>query len=89
MRLSKIDDQGEFSNLRPTSMASINGGPFKGHIWKYLYLIFGLIAVVYGIIATFILADNPLQARWLKPRERDIAVTLRAYSWGSRSASLT
>ncbi|KAI3026340.1 hypothetical protein CBS147347_4997 [Aspergillus niger] len=55
-------------------LISINGGPFKGHIWKYLYLIFGLIAVVYGIIATFILADNPLRARWLKPRERDIAV---------------
>lgn len=30
--------------------------------------------MVYGIVATFILADNPLQAHWLEPRERDIAV---------------
>jgi hypothetical protein len=68
---------------------SINGGPFKGHIWKYLYLIFGLIAVVYGIIATFILADNPLQARWLKPRERDIAVMrLRGNGTGIHSRAL-
>ncbi|GKZ81417.1 hypothetical protein AnigIFM56816_005936 [Aspergillus niger] len=67
-------------------LISINGGPFKGHVWKYLYLIFGLIAVVYGIIATFILADNPLQARWLKPRERDIAVMrLRANGTGIHS----
>ncbi|KAI1162945.1 allantoate permease [Nemania serpens] len=50
-----------------------------GHIttglprWKYVFLIFGSLSLVTGIVSFFVLPDVPATARFLTPRERTIA----------------
>ncbi|KAI0468932.1 allantoate permease [Xylaria cf. heliscus] len=50
-----------------------------GHIttglpkWQYVFLIFGGISVLAGIVSLFVLPDVPATARFLTPRERVIA----------------
>ncbi|GCB20760.1 uncharacterized transporter C757.13 [Aspergillus awamori] len=71
------------TNEQPLRIALWNSGSTTGSV---IGQAIDVGPVVYGIIATFILADNPLQARWLKPRERDIAVMrLRANGTGIHS----
>jgi ACS family allantoate permease-like MFS transporter len=41
--------------------------------WRWLFIIFGLITFTWGITMLAALPDNALQAKWLKPHERDIA----------------
>ena len=61
------------------------GGPIAGAIlgvhwlgitgWRWLFLLEGLPAVVFGIVALFVLPDWPNEARWLPPEERDWITT--------------
>ena len=53
---------------------SIKDGIFGDSPWKYMYLIFGTLAAAYSIGLFFVLPDAPFSARFLKPRERQIAV---------------
>jgi MFS family permease len=52
-----------------------------GHIdsglprWMYIFLIFGSCSILAGIITLIILPDVPSQANFLKPHEREIAIT--------------
>ncbi|GLA33568.1 hypothetical protein AnigIFM63309_000399 [Aspergillus niger] len=74
------------TNEQPLRIALWNSGSTTGSV---IGQAIDVGPVVYGIIATFILADNPLQARWLKPRERDIAVMrLRGNGTGIHSRAL-
>ncbi len=38
--------------------------------WQWIYVMWGLPAVVIGISVLFLLPDHPRHARWLKPEER-------------------
>jgi len=59
----------------------ILGGPIAGSIlkvhwfgitgWRWLFLLEGLPAVLFGTIALFIMPDWPKEAKWLPPDERD------------------
>ncbi|KAE8364116.1 major facilitator superfamily domain-containing protein [Aspergillus caelatus] len=42
--------------------------------WQYLYLIFGPITMLWGIIVFFAMPSSPMSAWFLTPRERKIAV---------------
>ncbi|BAE58547.1 unnamed protein product [Aspergillus oryzae RIB40] len=42
--------------------------------WQYLYLIFGPITMLWGIIVFFTMPSSPMSAWFLTPRERKIAV---------------
>ncbi|KAE8389338.1 major facilitator superfamily domain-containing protein [Aspergillus alliaceus] len=42
--------------------------------WQYLYLIFGPITMLWGIIVFFVMPTSPMTAWFLTPRERKIAV---------------
>jgi ACS family tartrate transporter-like MFS transporter len=39
--------------------------------WQWLYIAWGLPAVVLGVVVLFAMTDRPAQARWLTPDERD------------------
>ncbi|HEX9204262.1 MAG TPA: MFS transporter, partial [Vicinamibacteria bacterium] len=39
--------------------------------WQWVYIAWGLPAVVMGVVVLFALTDRPHQARWLTPEERD------------------
>ncbi|KAK4504611.1 hypothetical protein PRZ48_002572 [Zasmidium cellare] len=51
-----------------------------GHIhgslrpWKYQYLILGGLTVIWGALMVVVLPDNPRSARFLKDREREVAI---------------
>src|SRR6185437_12982370 len=40
------------------------------HDWQWIFLLEGAPAVLLGIVTWFVLADNPLSARWLTPAEK-------------------
>ena len=62
-------------------LASIVGSPIAGLIlrvgwlgfsgWRWLFVMEGVPAVIFGIATIFYLPDRPDQARWLAPNERD------------------
>jgi ACS family tartrate transporter-like MFS transporter len=39
--------------------------------WQWIYIAWGIPAVVLGVVVLFALTDRPQQARWLEPEERD------------------
>ena len=39
--------------------------------WQWMYIVWGLPAVVMGVVVLFAMTDRPSQARWLTARERD------------------
>lgn len=39
--------------------------------WQWVYIFWGIPAVVLGIVVLFLLTDRPRQAKWLAPEERD------------------
>jgi ACS family tartrate transporter-like MFS transporter len=39
--------------------------------WQWVYIAWGIPAVVLGVIVLFALTDRPQQARWLSPEERE------------------
>ncbi|KAJ0117422.1 hypothetical protein J7T55_003836 [Diaporthe amygdali] len=41
--------------------------------WRWLYIIFGAIAVAVSALSFFILPDEPLKTKWLTPAERQLA----------------
>jgi sugar phosphate permease len=62
-------------------IAYILGGPLAGAIlginwmhtpgWRWLFLLEGVPAIVFGIATIFLLPDRPAEAGWLPPPERD------------------
>jgi len=70
-------------------LAPVIGGPLGGLIlgldgwhglegWQWLFLIEGLPAVFLGVVVLFYLTDEPADARWLEPDEREwLAATVR------------
>ena len=42
--------------------------------WRIIFLVFGLLTAVLGVVFWFVIPDNQLNARWLKPRDRVLAV---------------
>ncbi len=41
------------------------------HGWQWVYIVWGIPAVILGVIVLFALTDRPSQARWLTAEERD------------------
>jgi ACS family tartrate transporter-like MFS transporter len=39
--------------------------------WRWMFILEGLPAVVFGVIIVFFLTDHPRQAKWLQPDERE------------------
>src|SRR5207247_3817080 len=39
--------------------------------WKWLFILEGLPAVLFGVATLFLLTDRPRDAKWLTPVERD------------------
>lgn len=56
--------------------------------WQYVFLIFGGISVLSGIISFFVLPDVPATARFLTPKERTIATERVRYSNNKTSSTL-
>ena len=62
-------------------VANIIGSPLGGWLlgvhwlglagWRWLFVVEGIPAIVFGIITVFYLTDWPHEAHWLKPEERD------------------
>jgi MFS transporter, ACS family, tartrate transporter len=62
-------------------VANIVGSPLSGWLlgvhwfglqgWRWLFIVEGIPAVVFGIVTVFYLTDWPREARWLAPEERD------------------
>ncbi|KAI9734259.1 MAG: hypothetical protein M1834_002363 [Cirrosporium novae-zelandiae] len=64
-------------------LAQIIGGPVAYGIglihndvpsWKFPFIIFGAITVVWAIVFLFFAPPNPMKAKWLSPQEKVIAV---------------
>jgi D-galactonate transporter len=66
-------------------VANILGSPISGLLlqvtwfgmagWRWLFIIEGVPAVVFGIVTIFYLTDRPPQARWLREDEREWITT--------------
>lgn len=41
--------------------------------WQVLFILEGLLTIVFGISCIWILPDRPHNTKWLTPRERDVA----------------
>lgn len=63
-------------------IANVVGGPLSGglleldgalglHGFQWMFLLEGLLAVIVGVVAIFVLTDRPARARWLTAGERD------------------
>ena len=62
-------------------VANIIGSPLGGWLlgvhwfglqgWRWLFIVEGLPAIVFGVITVFYLTDLPREARWLTPQERE------------------
>jgi D-galactonate transporter len=62
-------------------VANIIGSPLGGWLlgvhwfglqgWRWLFIVEGVPAIVFGFITVFYLTDWPREARWLAPEERD------------------
>ena len=42
--------------------------------WRIVFLVFGVLTAVLGVIFFFVMPDNQLNARWLSPRDRILAI---------------
>jgi ACS family tartrate transporter-like MFS transporter len=77
-----------------TPTAQIIGQPISGtilemnglglHGWQWLYIVWGLPAVILGFVVFFFMTDRPRQANWLTPEERE---TLEAELERERAAT--
>jgi MFS transporter, ACS family, tartrate transporter len=54
--------------------------------WQWVYIFWGIPAVILGVIVVFALTDRPQQARWLLPEERDALVAELEREKGARPA---
>ena len=54
--------------------------------WQWVYVGWGIPAVVMGVVVLFFLTDRPSQAVWLSPDERSALVTELEREKGARSA---
>jgi ACS family tartrate transporter-like MFS transporter len=62
-------------------VANIIGSPLSGWLlgvhwfglqgWRWLFIVEGIPAIVFGVITVFYLTDWPREARWLAPEERE------------------
>jgi D-galactonate transporter len=62
-------------------VANIIGSPLGGWLlgvhwfgvqgWRWLFIVEGIPAIVFGVITVFYLTDWPREARWLSPEERE------------------
>jgi MFS transporter, ACS family, tartrate transporter len=62
-------------------VANIIGSPLGGWLlgvhwfglqgWRWLFIVEGIPAIVFGVITVFYLTDWPREARWLAPQERE------------------
>jgi ACS family tartrate transporter-like MFS transporter len=46
--------------------------------WKWLFILEGLPAIVFGFVVAYLLADRPETAWWLDPQERDVLARMLA-----------
>jgi ACS family tartrate transporter-like MFS transporter len=54
--------------------------------WQWIYIAWGIPAVVMGIVVLFALTDRPDQARWLQPDEREALLAELAREKAARPA---
>jgi ACS family tartrate transporter-like MFS transporter len=62
-------------------VSNIIGSPIAGLIlgvhwlgmagWRWIFILEGIPAIVFGVITFFYLTDRPSEAKWLAPEERD------------------
>jgi MFS transporter, ACS family, allantoate permease len=50
----------------------LHGSAIAG--WKIVFLVNGLLTASLGVVFWFVMPDNQLNARWLKPRDRVLAI---------------
>lgn len=50
----------------------LHGAALAG--WKIVFLVNGLLTASLGVVFWFVMPDNQLNARWLKPRDRVLAI---------------
>ncbi len=55
----------------PISALILKVGWFDLAGWRWMFILEGLPAVLFGVITIFFLTDHPRQARWLEPDERE------------------
>ncbi len=70
---------GSFMVAQP--LANFVGSPFAGRIlqihwyglvgWRWLFILEGIPAVIFGIVTFFYLTDRPSEAKWLPEKERE------------------
>jgi sugar phosphate permease len=78
-------------------VANIVGSPLGGWLlgvhwfalegWRWLFIVEGIPAIVFGVITVFYLTDLPREARWLAPQQREwITAELEREGFEKRTA---
>jgi MFS transporter, ACS family, tartrate transporter len=80
-------------------VSGIIGGPISGALlglhhlhglsgWQWLFLLEGLPAMILGVLAFFVISDQPADAKWLAPEQRTwLARTLREEDQAAQALS--
>ena len=55
--------------------------------WQWVYIAWGIPAVILGVVVLFALTDRPRQAKWLEPEEREALLAELEREKGERPAS--
>ena len=61
-----------FGGLISYGIASRNGYSLAS--WKIVFLLYGLITIVVGVVFLLVIPDSQLNARWLSPEDRLLAI---------------
>lgn len=72
---------GVFGGPLSTWLMTAFNGAYGLQGWQWMFLVEGLPCVVLGVVAYFFLSNNPAEASWLSPREKELlAADLSAVS---------
>ena len=61
---------GAFGSLLASGIENMDG--VQGHAgWRWIFILEGLVTMIFGILTFFLLTDFPEDAKWLTPEERE------------------
>ena len=73
-----------FGGLLASAIANMQG--VRGYnSWRWVFILEGIVTIIIGIAAYFLVADFPADARWLSPEEREFVLARTATDDGVAS----
>ena len=73
-----------FGGLLASAIANMQG--VRGYSsWRWIFILEGIATIVISVVAYFLIADFPTEARWLTAEERTFVIARTAHDDGTAS----